>query len=128
MYGWRKKRPWTPRKSEWPTRLQATNISGGAQPAALERPLFNLVVRRFTRDDHVVHVAFAQARDSDAHEAGAFLQLGKRRYAAVAHSAFEPPDQLVRQRSERTFVRDAAFDTLRDGLSSRRAFLCIEIG
>src|SRR5437879_5872200 len=45
-------------------------------------PLLHLVVRRLTRDDHVVHMAFAQARDSNPHEPGALLQLGKRTHAA----------------------------------------------
>ena len=36
-------------------------------------PLLDLIVRRFTRDDHVMHMAFAQAGDRDPHESRALL-------------------------------------------------------
>src|ERR1700722_12168627 len=39
--------------------------------------LFDLVVGRFSRDDDVVHVALAQARGTDAHEAAMLLQLAQ---------------------------------------------------
>src|ERR1700737_1371500 len=99
-------------KSGWPRQSQAATASGGALMAVSGTPLLYLVVWRFARDDHVVHVAFAQARDRDPHETGALLQLDKRTYATVTHSTPEPADQLRRQSGQRTFVRDAAFARL----------------
>ena len=82
----------------------------------------------FAQSADDIALIFAQARDSDAHEAGTFLQLGKRRHATIAHSAFQASHQLVSQCGERTFVRDAALDAFWDGLSPLRAFLCVAIG
>src|SRR5882672_1212198 len=83
-------------------------VSDSASPAVPRIPLFHLIVRRLTRNDHIVNVAFPQTSDRDPHEPGAFLQLGERSHATVAHPAPEPANQLVRQGGERTLVRHAS--------------------
>ena len=40
--------------------------------------LLDSIVRSFTRDDHVMHVALTQTRAADAYEAGFLLQLWNR--------------------------------------------------
>ena len=67
--GWRKMYRWKPRKSRRPKRLPAATALANASAAAL----FNLVVRRFARDDDVVHVAFAQPCDRNPYEPRALL-------------------------------------------------------
>src|ERR1039457_4041276 len=49
--------------------------------------LLDAVVRRFLGDDHVMHVAFAQARRGDPQEARLLLQLRDVARPAVPHAA-----------------------------------------
>src|ERR1700693_5445536 len=98
MCGWRKMRRLKHRKSRRPRKGPAPKAPTGAGFPGVRAPLFDLVVWCFPRNDHVVHVAFAQSGDCDSNEAGTLLQFGKRRYAAVAHSALESSDELVHQR------------------------------
>ena len=71
------------------------------------------VVRRFLGDDHVVHVALAQARRGDAHEARA-ARAAPRAFGAptVAHARAQAADELVDVDRERAAVRHAALDAL----------------
>src|SRR5271154_6954210 len=119
MYEPRKMCPWTPRKLRRPRRPPAANAAANSRPASFDLPLFDLIVRRFARDDHVMHVAFAQPRDRDPHEPRALLQLRERCHAAIAHSALESAHELIDQRAERSLVRDAPFDALRHGFPAR---------
>src|SRR4030095_16223463 len=80
--------------------------------------LFQAIVRRFSSDDYVMNVRLAETCRSDAHEATLLAQFLQRAGANVAHTAFESADQLVAQRAERAFVRDAAFHTLWHGLAA----------
>lgn len=57
--------------------------------------LLEPVVGRFARNDHVVDVAFSQARRRYANEAGFFLKLFQVRRAAVPHAAPEASHKLV---------------------------------
>src|SRR5437588_3313501 len=52
------------------------------------------IVRRLLRDRHIVRVALAQARGSDAHELRA-LHLLDRRRTAIAHRLAQSTDELV---------------------------------
>ena len=54
--------------------------------------LLHAVIGRFLGDDHVVHVALAQARAGDSHEARLPLQLGDVPRAAVAHAGAQLPN------------------------------------
>src|SRR4029077_5265691 len=52
--------------------------------------LFQPVIGGFTRDDHVMHVVFAQACAADANEPRLLLQLRNVPGAAVSHAGTKP--------------------------------------
>src|SRR3974390_2698253 len=60
--------------------------------SVLRRDLLDTIVGSFARDQHVVHVTFAQSRAADAHEACVLLQLRDVGAANVAHPALHPAD------------------------------------
>src|SRR3974390_2837922 len=60
--------------------------------SVLRRDLLDTIIRSFARDQHVVHVTFAQSRAADAHEACVLLQLRDVGAANVAHPALHPAD------------------------------------
>src|SRR5512134_676952 len=74
------------------------------------------VVRGVLRDGDAVRMALLEAGRRDAGEARRRLHLLDRGRAAVAHRLAETADDLVDDRRERPFVRNAALDPLRDEL------------
>jgi hypothetical protein len=69
-------------------RLQYFLLMGrqaGSPAAAICSGLFLGIVRRLARNHHVVHVALAQARVADAHEASFLQQLRNRAATAISH-------------------------------------------
>src|SRR6476646_4260477 len=73
------------------------------------------IVRCLLRDRHVVRMALAQPRGSDADELRS-LHLLDRRRPAVAHRLAHPADKLVQDRRDWPLVRDAPLYSLRDEL------------
>src|SRR5437879_5876687 len=57
------------------------------QTTLFHMPLFHPIVRRFLRDDNVMHVALAQSRGGDSNEPALLLELLQRRRTNVAHAA-----------------------------------------
>ena len=94
---------------------------------SIEPKLFQPVVGCFARDDHVVDVAFAQARWRDADEFAAFLKFLEVRCAAVTHPAAEPAYKLFHKSRQRPFVGNLPFDAFGHGLAALGAFLCIAV-
>ena len=58
----------------------------------LNAALFEPVIRGFSRDDHVVNVAFAQACDCHPQEFRTLLQIGNGGAAEISHSGPETAD------------------------------------
>ena len=65
----------------------------GARSPALP-PLSLPIVRRFLRDEHVMHMAFAHAGVADFHELRALAQFGEVGGAEVSHAGLEAADEL----------------------------------
>src|SRR6476619_2145772 len=73
------------------------------------------IVRCLLRDRHVVRMALAKSRGSDADELRS-LHLLDRRRPAIAHRLAHPADELVQDRRDGPLVRYAPFDSRRDAL------------
>src|SRR5688572_25840617 len=71
-----------------------------------------VVVRRFLRDDDVVHVALAEPGRRDPHELRLRLQLGDVRAPGVAHAGAQAAEELVDRRRDRSAIRHAPLDAL----------------
>src|SRR5260370_1392183 len=80
-------------------------------------PLFHTIVRRFFRDDNVMHVALAQSRGGDSNESALFAEFLQCGSSHVAHPALESADELVGQRAKRAFVRHTALNAFRNGFA-----------
>lgn len=63
-------------------------------------PLLQPVVRSFLRDNHVMHVTFAQPGGGYAHEPRALAQFLDGRAAAIAHAGPQSAHQLINQLGE----------------------------
>src|SRR6185312_6607590 len=70
----------------------------------------DVVIRRFLRDLHVVHVGFAHARGGDLDEVGARAHFVHRAAAGVAHACPEAPHELQDDRGRRALVGNPALD------------------
>src|SRR3989441_8241958 len=92
-----------------------------------DAPLFHPIVRRFFRDNDVVHVALAQSRGGDSHESALLAEFLKRRRSHVSHAAFETTDKLVRQWAQLAFIGHTALHALRNGFAALRAFLRVTV-
>src|SRR5579859_7121577 len=90
--------------------LRETGTGPGSAVELKSAYLFQPVVRRFTRDYHVVHMAFTQAGAADADEARLLLQLGNRLGAAITHAGTQSADQLKNHLRQRAAIRHAALD------------------
>src|SRR6516162_8639567 len=88
---------------------------GGFSAVALPE-LFDMIVWGLASDDHVMHVAFAQAGAGDADELGLLLKFCNAATAEVTHSGTQPTDQLEDHCLERPAIRYAAFNTFRHKL------------
>ena len=69
-------------------------------------------------DDHVVDVGFAQAGAGDADEAAVGFEIVERGGADIAHAGLQAADELVGERTERSFIGHAAFDAFGDGFAT----------
>src|SRR5271155_380800 len=78
-------------------------------PAAL----FDVIVRSFASDDHVMHMALAQTSVGDAHKTRPGLQLFDRPTTKVSHARAQSADKLVDHGFERTAMGHAAFNAFR---------------
>src|SRR5437868_5557536 len=87
------------------TRFSLDNCDN-APPSLLER-----VIGSLAGDDHVVHVALAQAGTADPHEARLLLQFGDCLTPAVAHPGTQSANHLVDNHGYRTAVGNAAFNS-----------------
>src|SRR6185437_588237 len=76
--------------------------------------LFNLIVRRFTGDDHIMHVALAQPSAADANKPCLLLQVRNGVGAAVAHPGTQSANQLINHGRQRTPIRHAALNPFRN--------------
>src|ERR1017187_6798406 len=75
--------------------MKPTPIATGSQALNQKlRPplLFDMIVGRLSCDDHVMHVALAQAGAADAHKLRLLLQLGDAAAAQIAHAGAQPSD------------------------------------
>src|SRR5215470_842925 len=79
--------------------------------------LFESIIRRFTCDDHVMHVALTQARAADADETRFLLQLKDAVRAAIAHTGAQTTDELVDHLRQRASIRHTPFDSFRHQLA-----------
>src|SRR5664279_1250065 len=61
-----------------------------------------------------MHMAFAQARSTDAHEARLLLQLSDGGAADVTHAALYPADELVGDHANCAAIGNTAFDAFGD--------------
>src|SRR5271157_2063897 len=77
---------------------------------------FNAIVGRFSRNDHIVHVAFAQAGVADAHKLCLFLKIADGCAAQIAHAGAQAANQLEYHGFKRPAVWHAPLDTLRNKL------------
>src|SRR6478752_2900192 len=87
----------------------AGTVSGS--PVEDKAALLQPVIRGFTRDDHVMDVAFTQAGAADADEARLLLQLRNAGGAAVSHAGAQPAHKLVDHLRQRAAIRHASLDS-----------------
>src|SRR5262245_7475419 len=85
------------------------------------------VVRGFFGDEDVMHVAFAQAGASDAHETRALLHLGDGLAAGIAHPRAQAADELRDDLRNRAAVGHTALDALGHQLLVRGAGLSVAV-
>src|ERR1700689_3034324 len=71
---------------------------------ARPRLLLDMVVGRLASDNHVVHMALAQACAGDAHKLGVLLQFFDRAATQVAHARAQAAHQLKDHRLERSAI------------------------
>src|SRR5262245_50737216 len=92
-----------------PPRANRRNRSG----ATVYRWCLHLapVVWRLSRDDHVMHMALAQAGIGDPNELTILLHVLDGAVAGVAHGRLEATDELMDHRAGRPFVGHAALHT-----------------
>src|SRR5262245_61903280 len=91
-------------------RIRSAWMSGGRTPIGARSA--DTVVRRFFRDGNVVHVAFADTGIRDAHKARTRAHLLDVAAARVAHRCAESARELVQDRHDAAFVRNAPLDAL----------------
>src|ERR1035441_2710407 len=78
--------------------------------------LLNMIVGRLAGDDHVMHVAFAQARPRNAHELRVLLQFLHGSAAQVTHARPPSAHQLKHHRLQRSTIGYASLDSFRHKL------------
>ena len=88
--------------------------------------LFDSVVWSFFGDDHVVYVTLAETGRGDSQEPRFFLKIFNVRCSAVAHACSQPAHELEYHLGKRTFVGNAALDTL--GYEFAPGFLRVAVG
>ena len=93
------------------------------------RPLSTYaIVRCFFGDLHVVDVGFSHASAGDAHKLRLGTHLLDVGAAGVTHRGTQTAHQLVNDRGERPFVRNATFDAFRHQLlGTRRGVLEVTV-
>ena len=74
-----------------------------------------------------MHVAFAETGHGLPDEGRLLLKIGNRLAAAISHARSDAADQLIDDRSQRTLVGHAPFDTFRDEFLSRASALAVAI-
>src|SRR5450631_2286192 len=89
--------------------------------------LFEPVVGSFASDDHVVNVAFAQARGRDTDKLAAFVKLLQVCCAAITHPATQTTYELIDECGKGPFVGNLALDAFGDGFTARYAFLRVAV-
>jgi hypothetical protein len=83
-------------------RLESICDSGSSQacqPAEVRYPknvLLGRIVGGLAGDHHIVHMTFAQACPTDAHEPGLLVQVVEIAASAVAHARLQPADHLIK--------------------------------
>src|SRR3954469_19395542 len=77
---------------------------------SISRSSVDVVIRRFLRDLHVVHVGFAHAGESDLHEFRLRAHLVHGAAAGVAHARAHAAHQLQDDGAGRALVGNAALD------------------
>src|SRR4029079_9843274 len=79
---------------------------------SMSRSSLDVVVGRFLRDLHVVHVRLAHARRGDLHELRPGAHVLDGAAAGVAHARAHPAHELLDDRGRRSLVGNAALDAL----------------
>src|ERR1039457_6018918 len=82
-----------PKSSEDSSRMTPTPIVTGSQALNQNlRPplLFDMIVGRLSCDDHVMHVALAQAGAADTHKLRLLLKIADGCATQVAHAGAQP--------------------------------------
>src|SRR5579875_722651 len=95
-----------------PARFRPADCRRWLARMAAPSGLLDMVVRRFARDDDVVHVALAQSGAGDAHKPRLLLQFANCSAAEIAHAGAQSADELVDHGLERPAIRHAAFNAL----------------
>src|SRR5216683_4386778 len=94
-------------------RILSRAAAGGAGRGPVDRisrSSFNVVIRRFLGDLHVVDVGFAHPRRRDLDERRARAHLLDRAAARISHARPQSAHELRDDRGHRPLVRDAALD------------------
>src|SRR2546421_6448513 len=86
--------------------------------------VFCSIIGGLFRNQHIVWVAFAQTSIGDTYKAGIILHICNCSCTSVAHRLAYATNQLVYQRTERTFVGNARFDPFSNQL---RLILCLPL-
>src|SRR5690606_30447910 len=102
--------------------------SRSSRPLHRDAALPNAIVRTLPGNLHVVHVALAQPRASDAHKVATTAHRLDGAVAGVAHGGAQASDELVQDAGNRALVGDLAFDAFGDELLRRGFLLEIPIG
>src|SRR5262245_26630594 len=74
------------------------------------------IVRAFTRNCHIVHMAFTQSRAGDADELSLGVELVEVFRAHIPHGRADAAGQLMQHGRGRTFVWHLTFDAFRHQL------------
>src|SRR5437867_2704618 len=87
--------------------------------------LLQAIVRRFTGDDYIVHVAFAESRTANANEPRLLLQFTDGLAANISHTGAQSADQLMDHSGESATIGNPSLDAFRYQL--RQAVLCFTL-
>ena len=107
--------------------VRAPGVGWGGLGADDSVPLFDVVVRGFAGDDHVVDVGFAQAGVGDADEARFLWSSSMVAQPQIAHAGAQAADELVDHGFERPAIGHAAFDAFGNELGEAVAAVALAV-
>src|SRR5258708_12471177 len=68
---------------------------------------YAVIIRRLTRNKHIMWMAFPQARTGNAYKACLFLHFSDSSAASIPHRLMQSPDHLVNQGPQHALILNA---------------------